>query len=195
MIEDTSGSTLAGSFPGPRIVVIGVTGSGKTTLAENLSRIFSLPHVELDALHWLPGWVQQERETFRQSVDQALASPAWVVDGNYAKARDIIWARATTLVWLNYPLPVTLWQLTGRTLRRMATREPLWNGNQESFRNTFMSKDSILLWALTSYSRLNRSFPAELALPENAHLQVIRLRSRAATARWLAEIQKQISQK
>lgn len=195
MIEATRNGAAVDDFPGPRMGVIGISGSGKTTLAARLSQLFAAPHVELDALHWLPGWEQQGLDAFRQSVDQALSGPAWVVDGNYAKARDIIWARATTLVWLDYALPVILWQLTGRTLRRMLTREALWNGNQESFRNTFMSKDSILLWALTSYKRLNRSFPLAFTLPENTHLQVIHLHNRAETARWLADIQQQLPRK
>ena len=180
------------NLPGPRIVVIGVSGSGKTTLAAYLSQMLRIPHVELDALHWLPGWTQQELDVFRQSVAQAISGPAWVVDGNYNKARDIIWPRATTLVWLDYPLPVILGQLTYRTVKRMLTREKLWGSNVESFRGTFMSKDSIILWALKSYRRRS-SYTAAFALPENAHLQVIRLCSRAETSAWLAQVKEQLA--
>ncbi len=176
--------------PGPRIVVVGVTGCGKTTTARRLADILRIPHVELDALHWLPNWVPMEREPFRQAVAQALSGPAWVTDGNYSKARDIIWERATTLVWLDYPLPVILWQLARRTCQRLITRETLWNGNRETLRGAFFSKDSLFLWALQSYPRHRREYAAYQALPGGARLQMIHLRSRQEAARWLRALEK-----
>ena len=61
-----------------------------------------VPHVELDAIHWLPGWVEQDPAEFRAGVSQAIAGPRWVVDGNYTRVRDLVWSRATTIIWLNY---------------------------------------------------------------------------------------------
>ena len=92
-----------------------------------------------------------EREAFRQAVAQALSGPAWVTDGNYSKVRDLIWSRATTLVWLDYSLPVILWQLTQRTWKRIITHEELWNGNRETWRGALFSKDSLFLWAVQTY--------------------------------------------
>jgi hypothetical protein len=182
-------------FPEPRIVVIGVTGSGKTMLSARLARIFGVPHIELDALHWQPNWVAMEREAFRDLVAGAVSGPAWVVDGNYLKALDLIWSRATTVVWLDYALPVILWQLTGRTIKRMINREVLWNGNRETFRGAFFSKDSLFLWALQSYPRMRQSYPQLFANPENAHLQVIHLHNPRETALWLGELEKHFKYK
>ncbi len=176
-------------IPGPRIVIIGTTGSGKTTTAAQLARVLGIPHVELDALHWQPNWVMTERELFRQKVADALEGNAWVTDGNYGKARDIIWGRATTIVWLDYSLPVILWQLTGRTLRRIITREELWNNNRETFRGAFFARDSLFLWALETYPRHRKEYPELFARPEYAHLQVIHLKSRGETAKWLVGLQ------
>ena len=39
-----------------RIVVVGTSGVGKTTLAKDIAAALAIPHVELDALHWDPGW-------------------------------------------------------------------------------------------------------------------------------------------
>src|SRR5574340_369956 len=104
--------------PGNRIVVVGSSGSGKTTTAETIAQKLGIPHVELDALHWLPDWQETELLEFREKIAQALAGPAWVVDGNYAKVRDISWTRADTLVWLDLPLPLVLGRLANRTFRR-----------------------------------------------------------------------------
>jgi hypothetical protein len=168
---------------------LGVTGCGKTVTAARLARILGLPHIELDALHWQPGWVMTETETFRRQVAKALAGPGWVTDGNYSKARDLIWGRATTLIWLDYALPVILWQLTWRTLKRVITREELWNGNRETLRGAFFGPDSLFRWALHTHPRYRRSFPQAFARPENAHLRVIHLRSRGETAAWLQQLE------
>jgi adenylate kinase family enzyme len=170
-----------------RIAVVGVSGSGKTTLARQLADRCGLAHVELDALHWDPGWVPTPTATFLRRAEQALSVDAWVVDGNYPEVRDLIWRRADTVVWLDYGLGLVMWRLALRTFRRVATREELWNGNRERDLSAhFFSRDSIFLWALRTY-RLRRSeYPAMLAQPAYAHLRAIRLRSPRATSAWLA---------
>jgi adenylate kinase family enzyme len=171
---------------GRRIVVIGTTGSGKTTMARRLSQKLGVPHVELDALHWEPNWTEASNEVFRERVERALRCDEWVVDGNYGVVRDIVWGRADTIIWLDYTLPVMLWRLTRRTLRRIATQEELWGGNRESVRTTFFSRDSLFVWQLTTYRRRRRENPSLLARPEHSHLQVVRLPSPSAARRWLA---------
>lgn len=173
---------------GQRIAVIGTTGSGKTTLAARLALRLDATHVELDALHWEPNWAEAPLDVFRARVTQALSPESWVADGNYSRVRDLVWGRADTVVWLDYALPVILGRLTKRTLHRIVTREELWNGNRESLREAFFSRDSILLWALKTYRRRRSEYPLLFAQPEYCHLTVIRLPSPHFTNRWLDSI-------
>ena len=99
-----------------RVAVVGTSGSGKTSLALTLARKLRLKHVELDALFWEAGWQKTPRDVFHARVVAALAVPGWVTEGNYHIVRDVIWRRATTLVWLDYPLALILWRLARRTL-------------------------------------------------------------------------------
>ena len=168
-----------------RTAVVGTSGSGKTTLASNLAQRLGLPHVELDSLHWGPDWTPAPREHFRERVEQALSGEAWTTDGNYSTVRDIVWGRADTVVWLDYSLPLVMGRVTWRTVRRCASREVLWNGNRERFREAFFARDSIIWWALTSYRRRKRQYPALFRQPEYAHLRVVRLASPRATREWL----------
>ena len=172
-----------------RIVVVGTTGSGKTTVARRLAQLLGVAHVELDALNWQPGWVDlnvHDSPEFRRRVEAAvLASEAWVVDGNYRRARDVVWPRAMAVVWLDYPLWLIMWRLFRRTVRRAWTREELWNGNREKLRTHFLSRDSLFLWALQSHSRTRREYPVLLTQPEHAHLWVFRHRSPRETEHWL----------
>ena len=171
-----------------RIVIVGTTGSGKTTLARQISQRLVIPHVELDALHWDTNWTPAPLPVFQERTTQALNGDAWIVDGNYSKVRNILWSRADTIVWLDYSLWVIMRQLLWRTFRRVLTREELWHGNRESIGILF-SRDSILLWALRTYGRRRREYPMLLSEPEHAHLQVVHLRSRRATRAWLASLQ------
>jgi adenylate kinase family enzyme len=171
-----------------RVAVVGATGSGKTRLAGSLAKRLALPHVELDALFWEPGWRPAPRDVFRERVAAALAVPGWVTDGNYHLVRDLIWSQATTLVWLDYPLPFVLWRLAWRTLHQAITGEALWNGNRDRLRTHLLSRNSIFLWALKSHPRHRREYPVLLQRPEYAHLAVVHLRSPRETEQWLTSL-------
>ena len=171
-----------------RIVVVGTTGSGKSTLARKISHLLDVPHVEMDALNWEAGWVAAPTEVFRQRVQDALAGDAWVTDGNYGNVRDLVWPRATAVVWLDHPLRVVAWRLFRRTLRRSLTKEELWNGNRERFLTQFFSRDSLFIWLLKTYWRRRRTYPLLLKQPEHSHLKVAHLRSQRETDDWLSGV-------
>lgn len=184
-----NGSDASAPADAPRrVVVVGTTGSGKTTMARALAGRLGVPHVELDALHWEPNWTEAEVDVFRARVRVALSGDAWVVDGNYGKVRDLVWPRAEVLIWLDYSFMRTFWQLSRRTLVRMATGEELWSGNRERFRSQFLSRDSLFLWFFKTYPRHRHEFPQLVRRPEHRHLRAVRLRSPAAARAWLARI-------
>jgi adenylate kinase family enzyme len=143
-----------------RVIVIGNAGSGKTTFASEIAAILSVQHIELDAIFWLPNWTPRDRDDFRDLVEEALSVEKWVVDGNYSSVRDVVWPRATTAVWLNYPFPLVFWRVFRRTVQRVIHREMLFSGNQESLRKAFLSRESLLWWVIKSHSRRRRQFRA-----------------------------------
>jgi hypothetical protein len=102
--------------------------------------------------------------------------------------RDIVWRRADTLVWLDYPFLLVLGRLLWRTIRRVVTREDLWGTNRESWRSQFFSRDSLFLWLLKTHWRRRREYTTLTGQPECAHLRVVRLRSPRAARAWLAAL-------
>ena len=154
----------------PRIVVVGVTGSGKTTVARHLAGLLHVPHIELDALYWEPSWTPAPLEEFHRRISAATACDAWVVDGNYSATHDITWTKATTLVWIDYSLPLIMWRLWWRIPRRALIREVLWNGNRERLWTHFFSRKSLFLWALETYRQRRATYTSMLQQPEYAHL-------------------------
>lgn len=139
-----------------RVLVVGTSGAGKTTLARKLAVLRELRHVELDSLYWMPRWEPRPLDEFRTLVEDVAAGERWVVDGNYPIVRDILWGRATDVVWLDHPFPLVFWRTLSRTLRRVATREEIFGGNRESLRRSFLSRSSILLWVIQTFPK-NRS--------------------------------------
>jgi len=141
-----------------RVIVIGTSGVGKTTYARALSDVLGIPHIELDAIFWGPDWTPRDRDTFRALVELETAADQWILDGNYSAIRDIVWPRASAVVWLNYSFALVFWRVLKRTLQRIVTREELFGGNVESFRTQFFSRQSLLWWVITSYSRRRRQY-------------------------------------
>ena len=158
-----------------RIVIIGTSCSGKTTLARTIAEILGMIHIELDSIHWLPNWQARPLEEFRNLIQKAVANERWVLDGNYSKTRDIVWAKATTLIWLNYPVHIVYGRALYRTMKRVLTQERLYAGNRETFKKAFLSKDSILWWVITTYHRRRREYPELFKQPEYSHLKIIEL--------------------
>ena len=87
----------------------------------------------------------------------------WVCDGNYGGVRELVLARAETVIWLRLPFHVVYWRLLTRTIVRSLRREELWNGNRESFRMAFFSRESILLWGITHWRAHRRHLKRDLA--------------------------------
>ena len=170
-----------------RIVVTGTTGSGKTTLARAVAARLGLPHAEQDAWNHLPGWQEAPVEQFRAAVDRFTSQPGWVMDGNYTKANDIGWARADTLIWLDYAAPLVFWRLLRRTLRRGYTQEELWNGNRERLGPNLFSRQGILAWFFRTHWKRRRETPGKLAA--YPHLRVLRFRNPTAAERWVNSLQ------
>ncbi|MCW5747278.1 MAG: adenylate kinase [Alphaproteobacteria bacterium] len=179
----------AGSRTKRRIAIVGTTGSGKSVLAGELARALSLSHVELDALFWMPEWQPALYELFRYRVETATAADGWIIVGNYSQVRDLVWGRADTLIWLDFPLPLVLWRLLRRTIGRIISREELWNtGNRESLRKAFLSRDSILLWALKTHRRNRDRFKADIDSGDYGELDVRVFRSPGQLRRWLRDM-------
>ena len=168
-----------------RVNVVGTSSSGKTTLARRLAERLGVPYVELDALHWEPNWTEAPNDVMRERVRAAISPDSWVIDGNYSAVRDLVWARADTVVWLDFSLRTILARYASRTARRIRTREELWSGNRERVR-ALLGRDSLLWWILSTYGRRRREYP--LLLAAHPHITAIRLRTPREATEWLASV-------
>ena len=162
-----------------RVVVVGTSCAGKTTLARQLAGILGSEHVELDSVYWGRGWTP--RPDFIETVLAIVQRPRWVIDGNYSLVRDIIWRRSSAIVWLDYSFARVFSQALRRTARRIITRERLYAGNRETVRNALFATDGIPWWVIRTHGKRRRQFPELFKRPEYGHAAVIQL-DRPATA-------------
>jgi adenylate kinase family enzyme len=141
-----------------RVVIIGPSGSGKATLGQWIGRHVGLPFTNLDDLHWRPAWVEAPLREFRAAVDSVAQASRCVVAGNYAEARDLVWLRADTLVWLDLPLAQVLWRSTSRALRHSWTREPICNGYRRTPAQLVNGRDSLIGYTLHTFRQRRREW-------------------------------------
>jgi len=154
-------------------VIASASGNGKTTVGRALAGRLSVPFVELDALVHGPNWTETPADELRKLVEPIVAGDAWVIDGVYrSKLGDLVLANADTVLWLDLPIRVWLPRLVRRTVRRIRTREKLWNDNRERVRSAFWGRNSLFGFAVRSHFDRRRRYPSELA-----GYPVIRLRT------------------
>ena len=168
-----------------RVLIYGVTGSGKTTLARKAANRTGLPFYCVDDLTWEPGWVAVPADEQRRRIAAICAEDRWILDHAYSSWVEVVLARADLVVGLDYPRWRSLGRLLRRTLGRAIDRREICNGNTESFRQAF-SRDSILVWHFQSFASKRQQIRGWVADPSKP--PVIRLTSPVAARRWLGSL-------
>jgi hypothetical protein len=102
--------------------------------------------------------------------------------------QEVVWTRADTVVWLDLPRSRIMRQVVGRTVRRVVTREELWNGNREPFENlwAWAPERNIMRWAWTQHDKYVRRYSEAMTDPRWGDLRFVRLRSPAEIERWMS---------
>jgi adenylate kinase family enzyme len=169
-----------------RILIVGTSGAGKSTLALQLSRKLGIPDIELDALFWKPNWTQSESEEFRNKIQEAINNKSgFIIHGNYNKVRDLTWGKVDTVIWLDYSRPLILWRVLKRSIFRILRNEALWSNNRESFKKTFFSRDSIILWSWNTYNLRKTQYTQLTQHPEYSNVKIIKFKSPKQTKKFI----------
>ena len=163
-----------------RVVVIGCAGSGKSTLARQLATRSGLPLVERDSLgeEGSPGYIS--------AIAEMAAGPRWILDGPPYYADEIVYPRADTVLFLDYPKSLVLW----RVLRRTASVELLRRragAHQRQGLSSLRDPEHALRWAWTSHRDRHREGLELMARPAMAHAQILRFTRPATARRWLRQ--------
>lgn len=180
-----------------RINIVGTSGSGKSTLGKKIAEIIQAPYVGFDELFWLPNWQEKPDEQFFPDLEKALQGDSWVLDGNYNRTKSIKWKNVQAVVWIDLPFWLNLKQAITRAIKRAWSKEEIWpgTGNYETFKKSFFSKDSIILWTITSYKGIVERYEKEMNSKENAHITFIRLKNYKDIEIFLREFKESYNEK
>lgn len=173
-----------------KVNVVGTSGGGKSTFAKKLAAKLGHPVVEMDELFWLPNWTEPKEEVFFPKLAAALSRSKWVLDGNYDRTLSIKWKDVTAVVWIDYSFCRTILQAIRRALVRSIHRKELWpgTGNRESFRKSFLSRGSIIIWTLKTFHRNRERYEKRATDPRYTHIHFFRLKNPTEARKFLESI-------
>ncbi len=139
-----------------------------------------------------PGWQPAYPASFTAAVTGFVTRERWVVDGNYTSdgTGHVIWPRADTIVWLDLPRRTVLRRIVARTLRRVLTREELWNTNREPWANLWCwdPERNIIRWAWTRHRPTRAKYQRHLTAGTWNHAQVHHLRTPGEVRAFLSTV-------
>jgi len=162
-----------------RFNVVGTSGSGKSTFSCQLADVLSLSYIEIDQLFWKPNWEHLNDEELFKTITKITHTDNWVLDGNYSRTMPLKWARVECVIWIDHPFITTVYRAVTRAIVRAALKKELWpgTGNRESFRRSFFSRESVLLWTLKTYHQNRKKYAALMKDSSFEHIEFVRLQS------------------
>lgn len=170
-----------------RILVVGATGAGKSTLARAVGERLGVPYHEMDALYFTgPDWTVNEGLT--EDVLRLTSEPRWIIDSiGSPEVRDLLWETADTVIWLDYARRVIMPRVLRRSVRRTVTRESIFGGNRETWAG-WLSREHPAWWAWSQHAGRRREIERRAIDPRFAPLVTHRFVRPADTAAWLATL-------
>lgn len=163
-----------------RINIIGTSSSGKSTFAKQLSNKLSVKYIEMDSLFWKKDWEMSSDEEFFRKLENATSNDSWVLDGNYTRSISVKWKNVDTVIWIDNSFILTMYQAVFRALKRSILKRELWQGtgNKESFRKSFFSKESMIVWTCKTFFKNRKRNSSYFTNDNYKHINFVRLRSR-----------------
>lgn len=167
-----------------KVLVIGSPGAGKSTLSTKLGELLDLPVIHLDSHFWNPGWVETDRDIWRQKVTELVSGDRWIIDGNYGLTFDIRFPAADTVIFLDFPTVVCLWRIIWRAITGIGRqRSDMAPGCPEKIDFEFVT----WIWNFRKHSR-----PRDIEYIEHysTEKQILTLKNNSQINRFLKSLDK-----
>jgi len=144
-----------------KIVIIGVSGCGKTTLGKKLSKDLGIKLYDLDEFYWLENWVKRDKQEFVKLIKQAANEDSWIICGNASKYRHYFWPQADLIIWLDLPLYTLIYRGIKRGIKQYFTKEKICNGNTQNLKQLCYL---VFYWILKSYPKRKKDYQKQIEI-------------------------------
>lgn len=94
-----------------KIMILGSSGTGKTTLGRILSKKLNIKALPLDSVYWKKDWNNISKEDFNTYMKNFLTkNKSWVIDGNYMNNKHFKYRldSADIIVYLDFGTQLSL---------------------------------------------------------------------------------------
>ena len=171
---------------GKRIIIIGNSGSGKTTVSYQLGESLKLPVTHLDKEYWKEGWVRTPEEEWAEKINALISEPEWILEGNFSSTLEIRLSRADTVIFLDYNRFVCLSGVIKRWLAHLGkTRPDMAEGCPEKIDFAFLF--AFLKWVLWGFPAKSRKKIVK-CLAKYKYTEQIVVKSRAELRHFLRTV-------
>ncbi|MEE9454105.1 MAG: AAA family ATPase [Paracoccaceae bacterium] len=166
-----------------RVMIIGGSGSGKSTTAIKLGEITGLPVVHIDPMYWKPGWVWRDEAETRAMVLAVMAQDTWIFDGNHHRTSKERLTRADHLIYMDISTLQRLWRVILRTFKNYhKSRADMPLGCPENFEWRFLRR-------VVGYYRRRRARDIAVLNTAPAHVKCYHIKRNADLEQLYKDVQ------
>ncbi len=160
-----------------KVLVLGCSGSGKSTFSIKLHEKTGLPLYHLDNIWWKADKTHVTRDEFDEKLDMLVRSDSWIIDGDYSRTYEKRVAACDTIFFLDYGEAVCMAGIVGR----VGQKRPDMPWTEEEL-------DPELVELVRNYEKENRPRLMEL-FAKYSDKKVISFKSREEAEKWIIEEQ------
>lgn len=125
-----------------RIVILGSSGTGKTTLCRMLAGKLQMKPLHLDSVYWEKDWNNIDKQQFDLFMKNYLSkNKQWVIDGNYSNNKHFTYRLnlADTIIFLDFGRQVSLQGIHKRAMEyKHQVRSDMAEGCVEGIDQVFL---------------------------------------------------------
>ena len=153
-----------------RICIIGGSGTGKTTLSNNLGKQLDLPVYHIDGIHHLENWEIRDKDERDEIILKLVEKDKWVMDGTYNSTLKERLERADYIIYLDYSTIAQVKGVLGRYIKNHGKEREEIPGCREKMSLEF------ILWVINWRKNKRNKIIEELKIIDNNKVQVFKTR-------------------
>ena len=122
-----------------KICIIGGSGTGKTTLSENIGKELNIPIYHIDGINYGPNWVERDKNDRDNIILNIIKKDNWVIDGTYRSTLKQRLENAELVIYLDYSTTSQLCGVLKRYIKNKNTEKHEIPGCKERLNLKFLS--------------------------------------------------------